>query len=193
MSAPESTLTLSERPRSLVQLMARKGNEDSLAAAVKSALALELPPPGKWTAGAGVQAIGIEPRAWLLEAEPGDAFPARVSETAANLGAAVDQSSGRSVIRLAGADARQVLATVCRLDLHPRAFGPGSSAATRVAHVGCVIRLIDDAPSFDLIVGSTYARWLIEELVEAAHGHDLRFERAPAPHTSAMPASGTAP
>jgi sarcosine oxidase subunit gamma len=86
-----------------------------------------------------------------------------------------------------------VLSTVCRLDLHPRAFGPGSSAATRVAHVGCVIRLIDDVPSFDLIVGSTYARWLIEELVEAAHRHDLRFERAPAPHRSAMPPSGTAP
>jgi heterotetrameric sarcosine oxidase gamma subunit len=190
---PETTLTLSERPRSLVQLMARKGKEDLLAAAVKSAFALELPPPGKWTAGAAVQAIGIEPRAWLLEAEPGDAFPARVSETAASLGAAVDQSGGRSVIRLAGADARRVLSTVCRLDLHPRAFGPGSSAATRVAHVGCVIRLIDDVPSFDLIVGSTYARWLIEELVEAAHGHDLRFQRAPAPHTSAMPPSGTAP
>jgi heterotetrameric sarcosine oxidase gamma subunit len=184
VSAPEA-LSLSERPRSLVQLMARKGRQEALAGAVKSAFALDLPPPGGWKAGAAVLATGIEPRAWLLDAEPDAHFAARVAEAAGEFGAAVDQSHGRSVLRLAGAEARRALATVCRLDLHPRAFPLGSSAATRIGHVGCVIRLLDDAPSFDLIVGSTYARWLIEELLEAAHG--LRLDRAPAPYRSAMP------
>lgn len=195
MSAPDrSTLTLTELPRSLVQLTARKGRADALAAAIKAAFGLDLPPPGKWTAGPGVSALWIQPGGWLLEAEPAlpNAFCSRVAAAATNLGAAVDQSSGRTLIRLEGAAARAVLATVCRLDLHPRAFGSGSSAATRIGHVACAIRLVDENPSFDLIVGSTYARWLIEELLEASHAHGLQFERAPSPHRSAMPATGTA-
>ena len=99
-------------------------------------------------------------------------------------------SSGRSVIRFAGPRVRSALATCCRLDLHPRAFGPGSAAMTRVAHVACGIRLVDATPTFDLIIGSTYARWLIEELLEASAGYGVRFEPAPKPYRSAMQDSG---
>ena len=195
MSAPDrSTLVLAERPRSLVQLLARRDRADALAAAVKTAFGLDLPLAGKWAAGVEADAIWIQPGGWLLEAEPGPpgVFRARVAAATADLGVATDQSSGRSVIRLEGAAARSVLATVCRLDLHPRVFGPGSSAATRVAHVACVIRLVDEKPSFDLIVGSSYARWLIEDILEASHAWGVRFDRAPAPYRSAMPAQETA-
>ena len=115
-----------------------------------------------------------------MESEPSapGAFRAQVAAATEGLGAAVDQSSGRSVIRFAGAPARSVLATCCRLDLHPRAFGPGSAAMTRIAHVACGIRLADATPTFDLIVGSTYARWLIEELLEASARYGVRFEPA---------------
>jgi len=190
VSAPERpALAITERPRSLVQLIARKGKANALAAAVKNAFGLDLPPPGKWAAGAQADAMWVQPGAWLLESEPAapGALRAWVAAATASLGAAVDQSSGRSVIRFAGPPARTALATCCRLDLHPRAFGPGSAAMTRVAHVACGIRLVDEAPSFDLVVGSTYARWLIEELLEASARYGVRFEPAPKPHRSAMP------
>ena len=193
MSAAERpALAVAERPRSLVQLMARKDKANALAVAIKAAFGLDLPPPGRWTAGAQADAIWIQPGGWLLEAEPAPpgAFRAQVAAATAGLGAAVDQSSGRSVIRFAGAPARSALATCCRLDLHPRAFGPGSAAMTRIAHVACGIRLADATPTFDLIIGSTYARWLIEELLEASAGHGVRFEPAPKPYRSAMPDSG---
>jgi sarcosine oxidase subunit gamma len=169
--------------------MARKDKANALAAAVKDAFGLDLPPPGKWAPGAHADAAWIQPGGWLLESEPSapGALRARVAAATAGLGAAVDQSSGLSVIRFAGAPARPALATSCRLDLHPRVFGPGSAAMTRVAHVVCAIRLVDPTPSFDLVIGSTYARWLIEELLEASAGYGVRFERAPKPYRSAMP------
>jgi heterotetrameric sarcosine oxidase gamma subunit len=169
--------------------MGRKDKANALAAAIKAAFGLDLPPPGRWVGGAQADAIWVQPGGWLLESEPsapGD-LRARVAGATADLGAAVDQSSGRSVIRFAGAPARSVLATCCRLDLHPRAFGPGSAAMTRIAHVVCGIRLVDATPSFDLIVSSTYARWMIEELLEASARHGVRFEPASKPYRSAMP------
>jgi methylglutamate dehydrogenase subunit D len=182
-------LAVTERPRSLVRLMARKGKTNALSTVIKNAFGFDLPPPGKWAGGAEADAAWIRPGGWLLESEPSapGALMARVAAATAGLGAAVDQSSGLSVIRFAGAPARAALATTCRLDLHPRAFGPKSAAMTRIAHVVCGIRLVDEAPSFDLIVGSTYARWLIEELIEASAHYGIRFEPAPKPYRSAMP------
>jgi heterotetrameric sarcosine oxidase gamma subunit len=146
--------------------MARKDKAIALAAAINAAFGLDLPPPGRWAAGPEADAIWVQPGGWLLESEPAapGALRARVAAATEGLGVAVDQSSGRSVIRFAGPPVRSVVATCCRLDLHPRAFGPGSAAMTRVARVACGIRLVDATPTFDLIIGSTYARWLIEEL-----------------------------
>lgn len=196
MSAPERSgsesarLVVAERAPSLARLMARKDKANALAAAVKAAFGLDLPPPGRWTAGAEADAIWTQPGAWLLIGEPAapGALRARIAAATEGLGAAVDQSSGLRVIRVSGEPARAALATSCRLDLHPRAFGPGSAAMTRIAHVACAIRLVDSEPSFDLIVGSTYARWLIEDLLEASARYGVRFEPAPKPYRSAMPA-----
>jgi heterotetrameric sarcosine oxidase gamma subunit len=192
-SRSENPLAIAERPRTLVQLMARKDKANLLVDAINDAFALVLPPPGRWATGVQVDAIWVQPGGWLLESGPcaPGALRTRVAAATVGLGAAVDQSSGRSVIRFAGAPARSALATCCRLDLHPRAFGPGSAAMTRIAHIACGIRLVDATPTFDLIVSSTYARWLIEELLEASAGYGVRFEPAPKPYCSAMPDSGS--
>jgi sarcosine oxidase, subunit gamma len=192
-SRSEAALAVAERPRSLVCVMARKDKANALAAAINAAFGLDLPPPGRWAAGPEADAIWVQPGGWLLESEPAapGALRARVAAATEGLGVAVDQSSGRSVIRFAGPPVRSVLATCCRLDLHPRAFGAGSAAMTRVAHVACGIRLVDATPTFDLIIGSTYARWLIEELLEACARYGVRFEPAPKPYRSAMQDSGS--
>ena len=174
-------------------MLARRDKAIALAAAINAAFGLDLPPPGRWAAGPGADAIWVQPGGWLLESEPAapGALRARVAAATEGLGVAVDQSSGRSVIRFAGPPVRSVVATCCRLDLHPRAFGPGSAAMTRVARVACGIRLVDATPTFDLIIGSTYARWLIEELLEASAGYGARFEPALKPYRSAMQDSGS--
>ena len=50
--------------------MARKDKADALAAAIKAAFGLDLPPPGRWAAGAEADAIWVQPGGWLLESEP---------------------------------------------------------------------------------------------------------------------------
>jgi heterotetrameric sarcosine oxidase gamma subunit len=50
-------------------------------------------------------------------------------------GAVTDVSGGRMAVRLAGADARGLFAKDCPLDLHPRAFKPGTCAQSVLAKV----------------------------------------------------------
>lgn len=95
------------------------------------------------------------------------------------MAAVVDQSHGRSVIELSGNHAQAVLARLCRLDLHERAFAPGNSASTLVGHVSCqLFRLEGVVPSFGLIVGSTFAEWLLDELQAAASSYGWNFQPA---------------
>lgn len=193
---------IAPRRRDLVQVMARRGRTEALAAAIGRAFGLDLPGPGQWAGDDAASATWLQPGGWLLEAARGSpgAWQARVALAVGDLASAVDQSHGRSVIRVTGAASRAVLATCCRLDLHPRVFGPGSAAATLVGHVPCVIRAVAGTEAgFDLLVGSTYARWLIEELLEASAVHGGRLlpaEDDAVPARAGVPApalSGLAP
>jgi sarcosine oxidase subunit gamma len=69
-----------------------------------------------------------------------------------------------------------MLSRGCRVDLHPRAFGPGRAASTMIAHVGCLVHQVDDAPSYDLVVFSTFAQTFLEWLLHAAAEDGLVVE-----------------
>ena len=53
---------------------------------------------------------------------------------------------------------RDVMAKGCRLELHPRAAGAGFCAQTPMAQVGVLLHQVDDAPVYDLLVYSGFAR-----------------------------------
>ena len=80
--------------------------------------------------------------------------------------AVVELGSGQTVIEVAGPRAREVIAKGCPLDLHPRAFGPGSCAQSRLARAMVAIAQVDGAPTFELIVRRSFAdyvwRWLTD-------------------------------
>ena len=69
---------------------------------------------------------------------------------------------------LSGERAAWVLGKLCRIDLHPRAFGPGRVASTPVAGLSCVVHQRDATPSYDLVVFSTFTRSFAELLAHAA-------------------------
>jgi methylglutamate dehydrogenase subunit D len=83
---------------------------------------------------------------------------------------AVDQSGGKAVLRVSGSRARAVLAKGCMLDLDPRAFTPGDAATTPIALIDCVLWQLDEAPSYDLAMPSTFATsfwaWLTASAAE---------------------------
>lgn len=69
---------------------------------------------------------------------------------------------GQTVFCLAGADARDILARGCPLDLHPRAFAKGQCAQSHVAKAPVLLRATDDG--IDIVVRRSFAdylwRWL---------------------------------
>lgn len=179
--APDGdSVTIAESPATLIQVTARKGQQTALSAAIEKELGLALPPPAGSSQQGDRCAVWLQPGCWLIEApaKEGSALVRRLAASLNGVASVVDQSHGRLPLRLTGKQARTVLAKLCRLDLHPRRFAVGASATTLVGHVSCTIRLIDATPSFELIVGSSFATWLLEELVEAADACGWRLERA---------------
>jgi sarcosine oxidase subunit gamma len=168
---------LSERRAAIAQVMGRKGQDAALRATVTGALGLDLPRPGHTAANGSTTAIWIAPDTWLI-VRAGPGADGLTGDLAAACGAAAsiaDQTWGKSIIRISGARARDVLAKGCRIDLHPRVFGPGKSAVTPIAHTHTVLTQIDIVPTFDLIVPSTLARDFVEwlRLSAAEFGYEV--------------------
>jgi heterotetrameric sarcosine oxidase gamma subunit len=171
-AAGDDPVRIARRRCDMVQLAARKGRAGDLAAAMRPGFQLEFPAPGHAANAAEIAALWLQPDAWMLVAPPAAAgvFARAVKAACGDAGSVVEQTHGRVVFSLAGRHARRVLEKVCRLDLHPRAFGPGRVAATPIAEVACLLHQRDDLPSFDLIVFSTFAAHFAGALTHAAAG-----------------------
>ncbi|MEM1306899.1 MAG: hypothetical protein AAGG99_05185 [Pseudomonadota bacterium] len=82
----------------------------------------------------------------------------------------VPHADARFVVRLAGADARAVLARGCGIDLHARAFAVGTAASTAFGHIPLTLwRLPDDNgdPAFCLATPRSYREALVHDLTRA--------------------------
>lgn len=171
-------LVIMERRLSLVQVLARKGREGDVQAAMRNAFGLDLPAPQRAASSGDTTAIWIQPGMWMLSA-PGQAEGAmarRTKEATGDAASIVDQTHGKTVLHVSGARARDVMAKGCRLDLHTRAFKPGHSAVTQVAHIGCMLRQIDETPSYEMLVPSSFAEtffgWLTHSAAE--YGYEIK-------------------
>ena len=72
-----------------------------------------------------------------------------LSAKLAGLASISDQSGGRTLLRLSGPHARDVLAKGLPIDLDPRAFPLGSAATSAISHMGGCWQL-DDTRSYNL-------------------------------------------
>lgn len=117
-----------------------------------------------------LRVLWLGPDEWLVvaEGEAPDLLPRLERAVAGRRAALNDLSSSRVIVELRGAGARNLLAAGCGLDLHPRAFAPGQCAQTLLARVPVILDQIDEAPHYRLLVRRSYARWLIDWLIDAA-------------------------
>lgn len=84
-------------------------------------------------------------------------------------GAVVDLSANRTTLELTGPSARAALEKGCHVDLHPRAFGPGTAVATTLGPVPVLLwqtaeqtyRILPRASFADYT-----ARWLLDAMTE---------------------------
>jgi heterotetrameric sarcosine oxidase gamma subunit len=168
---------IAERWLSLALVQARRHGAGACREALASALGLSLPEPGKAATAGTTTAIWLQPGCWLVAAPraSGSELIRRLTACCAQNAAIVDQTYGKVVLRLSGKRARDVLAKGCRIDLHPRVFGPGRAASTIIAQIACVVVQIDDSPQFDLIVPSTMAESFFEWLLASAaeYGYEI--------------------
>ncbi len=139
----------------LATVMARKGVDP---AAVGAALGVALNAGPTCSAGDGLTLLGTGPGTWLAVAETAPAdWAATLRQRLSGLASVSDQSGGYVVFRLGGAGARTALQRGAAIDFHPAVFVPGSVATTVIAHIGVIIRQIDDAPTYDVALFRSFA------------------------------------
>lgn len=108
--------------------------------------------PDDWfVIGAKAKAATIESR--LRQALVGQHF------------AVTDVSGGYSVLHLSGQPVREVLAQGCPLDLHPKAFSPGSAAGSVFFKASVWLWQTEAAPVYEMLVRNSFQRyvWLMLE------------------------------
>ncbi len=156
----------------LATVAQRKGKADALRQAVAEAYGVELPSTSRIVQGPKVSFVGYGPGQWLAVSEPlaGDALARDLSEKLEGLASISDQSGGRTVIRISGPRARDVLAKGLPIDLDPRVFPLGSAATSVISHMGVQLWQADDTRSFDIAVfrslSESFWRWLTASAAE---------------------------
>lgn len=148
------------------QLTVRAEPGGAAARALERALGVALPVrPGATGAGDGIAVLWMGPDEWLVVAEEG-----RLAGELEVAGATVVDVSGQRTIVALGRDAaRELLAKGCALDLHPRAFPPGACANTLVARTQATLVAREGEPAFWILVRASFAAYLAEWLLDAAH------------------------
>ena len=166
-------VTLSEcTGLALFVISAGAGKASDVAAKVLAVTGLELSMRPKRVSRNGFALVGTAPGQWLavVEGKAALGILAKLAAGLKGLATIVDQSDGKAVLRISGPRARNALAKGCSLDLDPRVFKPGNAGTTPVALIDCIIWQVDETPSYDLAVQTSFAEsfwsWLTASAAE---------------------------
>jgi methylglutamate dehydrogenase subunit D len=176
---PPGVIIAEQSGLALASVMARKGRTAELAVRVKERFATELPMTPRRVADGPVHFIWAGPSKWLAAApdQSPSTFESHLREALTGLASVTSQSDGRSIVRVSGAKARQALAKGVPLDLDPRAFGPGDTALTVVAHINVHFWQSDPAPAYNFAVFRSFARSFCEWLIDAGSEFGVEVEK----------------
>ena len=177
----QSPLGVTMRERSTVSLcnvIARKGAANQLANRVRQEFGIELPQTPRYERSGPVSFIWASPNQWLAMADNNESqvFEQRLRSLLTDTASIMDQSDGRTVIRISGPRARDALAKGVLIDLHPSAFRSGDTAISTAAYINVHFWQIDDVPTYEFAIFRSFAvafcEWLSESSAEygVAHG-----------------------
>jgi sarcosine oxidase subunit gamma len=142
------------------------------ASGVRQVIGCDLPGQANtFAVGSAGAVIWLGPDEWLVaeRADRGDDIAASLRHALSGRRHSVtDVSAARTVIEIAGAAARLVLAKGCPIDVHANVLAPPRTAQTLLAKTRVLIQCCDAAPKFRLFVASSFAAYLAEWLVDAA-------------------------
>lgn len=159
--ASGASLRLRERPiESIIDLRAKPTPQFLDRLGRETGIELPLASPG-CTVNGSTNVFWMGPdHWWLLRDEPELSGADSLRESLADLGAgAVEIGDSIAAVALTGPKAGDVLAKGCMLDLHPRAFCPGSVAQTLLARAQ--ITLHQTGPSaYEVFTRRSFAEYL---------------------------------
>lgn len=129
-----------------------------------------IPGPGRAERNAALMAMWVGPGRWLLAADPDVSLPPMIGlrppEAAPDV-ATTDLSHARTVIRIAGANAVDVLLKGCPLDLE--SFSANDCAGTLLGHLSVQLHCLEDR-CFDVYVFRSFGlamwRWMRDASME---------------------------
>lgn len=152
--------SVTERPMgAVVQIGAWPGTTDHVAAVLHRLTGMAAPAIGR----AAGPILGLAPGRWLL-VDDDRGWAHRLAAAFADGQACVtDLSAARAALRLAGPGILPLMQSHIAFDLHERAFPVGSCAQTQIHHMVVILRR-RGLESFDLLVGRSFARSLLDWL-----------------------------
>ena len=165
---PGVTVTLVQ-DRALAMIIARKGRVAELR---------NLPTEPRICMVGGISFVWAGPGRWLAMAQriSAAALLKQMREQFAELASVIDQSDARILVRLAGPNARDVLAKGVLIDLHPRAFAVGDAALTSIGHVRAHFWQTEVTPAYEIAVMRSYAAAFWHWLMHSADAYGVLTE-----------------
>jgi sarcosine oxidase subunit gamma len=123
------------------------------------AFGIDLPATPRREEGRDIAFVWSGPDRWLaqIQSAPPQGVEATLAEAFAGLASIVEQSHGRTLLRVTGPRIRDALAKGLSIDLRPRIFKRGCAAVTVVNHIGVYFWQIDDLPTYEFAVPREYA------------------------------------
>jgi len=159
--------------------IALRGNagDPSFTAAVAQILGFDPPTtPNRVSSGGGLAALWLGPDEWLIVGEPGRETALSGDLRRALSGqhhAIVNVSEARTVLVVAGRNARDCLQKGTPLDLHARTFQTGHCAQTPLSKANVILHQTTDEPRYEIYVTISFADYLWNWLERAAFEYGL--------------------
>jgi methylglutamate dehydrogenase subunit D len=156
----------------LATVAARKGKSEALKAAAREAYGVALPERSLVARGSDILFIGTGPGQWLAVSErhANEDLARELAGRLQGLASVADQSGGRTVIRIGGPRARDVLAKGLPIDLDPRVLPSNGAATSVISLMGVQLWQADDMPAYDLAIfrslSGSFWRWLASSAAE---------------------------
>jgi heterotetrameric sarcosine oxidase gamma subunit len=167
------------RGLAMVQVAAIGGETEATRRGITTAVGLTPDAQSNRAVSSGrTTALWVGPGRWLIvEPERADANLESLLRSAlpASQAALIDLGSSRTVLRVSGPRARDLLAKGCSIDLHPRAFPAGACAQSLLGHVAMLVHAVDDA-TLDVYVARSFGLTVWEFLTESAAEYGYRVE-----------------
>jgi sarcosine oxidase subunit gamma len=165
------------RGAGLATVTARRDRTAAVRDRVRSAFGCDLPATPKRVVGRDIAFVWLGPDQWLAIKQPApDAgMEALLAAPLAGLAALVEQSHGRTLLRVTGPHVGDALAKGVPIDLHPRAFMPGDAATTLLSHIPVHLWQTDAKPTYEFAVARSLAQSLWQWLATASAPYGLMF------------------